>query len=758
MSKTGSNKNLIISKLLGDSEGFSLEHRIFNAACLTVVVSGFLSSILNLALGLNPVLSISVFVFSLLYLAVYYYSLKKHKYKPLVWPFIIIAIGTLGYLWFVNAGLNGTVLYFIFVSSIVFFSIAKRGHRKYVLIALIILLTVLFYIQYHHPELITPYETPLSRFLDQYFSSIIIMLVLSLVVSVIFDGYDEERIRVLRQRDEIADKTKQLEAAQKELEAHKQNLVKLVEERTEELKQEIVLHKKTSDVLRQNEEMLRNIFESSLNGIVKTNLNGDVLYCNTAAKRMFGLSAVDNPRGRNIFKVMVDNSFENLDPEKRIEKFKGVSQMEFRRENGELFPAECFVGIAKGDYENDSSLIITIVDISKRVKVEKELITAKEKAEESDRLKSAFLSNMSHEIRTPMNAILGFSNLLRKKDLSDMAKEEYLTIIDEKGKQLLSIINDIIDFSKAEAGEVKIKEMVVSLDKIMQELYYTFSSVKRKRNKENVELRYKFEIGTKDVFVKTDPVRFKQILTNLLDNALKFTDKGFVEFGFRVLKKDSKVIAECFVNDSGIGISEKNLEVIFTRFRKIEDINNKFYDGTGLGLAISQKLANLMNTEIQLKSKKGSGSRFFFEVPVAESNTFNAEGGKKIVAEFNPDWNKKKILIADDEITSILLLKEYLQPVGIEVITAGNGKEAIDALDNGLVPDIILMDLRMPVIDGYTATAAIKEKYPDLKVIAQTAYVMPDDEDKARASGCDDFITKPISKEVLFEKLALYLG
>jgi CheY-like chemotaxis protein len=230
-----------------------------------------------------------------------------------------------------------------------------------------------------------------------------------------------------------------------------------------------------------------------------------------------------------------------------------------------------------------------------------------------------------------------------------------------------------------------------------------------------------------------------------------------VEFGFKVLKTDSKEVVECFVNDSGIGISEKNQEVIFTRFHKIEDVNNKFYDGTGLGLSISQKLANLMNTEIRLKSKKGSGSRFSFEVPVVESNTFNVEKGNKFIIGPNPDWKKKKILIADDEITSILLLKEYLQSTGIEVVTAANGKEAIDALENGLVPDIILMDLRMPVIDGYTATAAIKEKYPDLKVIAQTAYVMPDDEDKARASGCDDFITKPISKEVLFEILALYL-
>jgi two-component system CheB/CheR fusion protein len=292
----------------------------------------------------------------------------------------------------------------------------------------------------------------------------------------------------------------------------------------------------------------------------------------------------------------------------------------------------------------------------------------------------------------------------------------------------------------------------------MQELFYTFSNIKHKRNKSGVELRYKFEIGTKDTLIKTDPVRFKQIMTNLIDNALKFTDRGYVEFGFRPVKSNSSDFVECFVRDSGIGISEDNQKVIFNRFRKIEDINNKFYDGTGLGLSISQKLAKLMGTEIILESKKGRGSSFSFTVPVAESNTVDYTVRRKIVSGSSPAWDGKKVLIADDELTSILLLKEYLIPTGIEVISATNGKVAVDLLENGLRPDLILMDLRMPVLDGYTATAAIKEKYPELKVIAQTAYVMPDDEDKARASGCDDFITKPISKEVLFEKLALYLG
>jgi len=751
------NKTSFIGRIIGNSEDFSLEHRIFNAACLTVVIAGLLSTIVNLSLGLDLKLTVPVFLIAVFYFIAYYYSVVKRKFRKLVWPFIIFGLVIMGYFWFVNGGINGTVGYFIFVAFIVFFGITKKGIRKYTAFAVIILITAVYYLEYNYPELVIPYSSYKARIMDLYLSSVIILMVLGLITSVILNSYDDERMRVYRQRDEISNKSKQLEEARLDLEAHKQNLENLVTERTVELQKEIDEHKKTAEVLRQNEEMLRNIFESSLNGIIRTDLNGDVLYCNVAAKKMFGLAESDKPEDRNIFDKMVNDKYSYLDVHERIKLFSGIKQLEFTRENGEVFPAECFIGVTQGNDEVSSSFVITIADISKRVKVEKELIAAKEKAEESDKLKSAFLSNMSHEIRTPMNAILGFSNLLRKKDLPEMAKNEYLAIIDEKGKQLLSIINDIIDFSKVEAGEVKIKEMVISLDKIMQELYYTFSSVKRKRNKENVELRYKFEIGTKDVFVKTDPVRFKQIMTNLLDNALKFTDKGFVEFGFKVLKTDSKEVVECFVNDSGIGISEKNQEVIFTRFHKIEDVNNKFYDGTGLGLSISQKLANLMNTEIRLKSKKGSGSRFSFEVPVVESNTFNVEKGNKFIIGPNPDWKKKKILIADDEITSILLLKEYLQSTGIEVITAANGKEAIDALENGLVPDIILMDLRMPVIDGYTATAEIKEKYPDLKVIAQTAYVMPDDEDKARASGCDDFITKPISKEVLFEILALYL-
>ena len=752
------NKTSFVGRIIGNSKDFSLEHRIFNAACLTVVVAGLLSTIVNLSLGLDMKLTIPVFIIALIYFVTYYYSFTKRKYKVLVWPFITFGLVILGYFWFVNGGMNGTVGYFVLVAFVVFLSITKKGNRIYTAFAVIILITAVFYFEYSYPEMVIPYSNYRARVMDLYFSSVIILMVLGLITSVILNSYDDERMRVYRQRDEIADKSKQLEEAQHDLEVHKQNLENLVTERTIELQKEIDEHKKTAKDLRQSEEMLRNIFESSINGIIRTSISGDVLYCNRAAREMFGIPEDRDYRQNNIFRNIANFDYTDLDPEERIKSFTGIKQFEFERVSGEVFPAECFIGITKEDKIEDSCFVITIADISKRHKIEKELIAAKEKAEESDRLKSAFLSNMSHEIRTPMNAILGFSNLLRKKDLPEMAKDEYLAIIDEKGKQLLSIINDIIDFSKVEAGEVKIKEMVVSLDKIMQELYYTFSSVKRKRNKDGVELRYKFEIGTKDVFVKTDPVRLKQILTNLLDNALKFTDKGFVEFGFRVLKKESKEVVECFVNDSGIGISDENQEVIFNRFRKIEDVNNKFYDGTGLGLAISQKLAKLMNTEIKLKSKKGSGSRFSFEIPVAKNTTLSIEGGKKVVPGTGYNWKEKKILIADDELTSILLLKEYLQPAGIEVITAGNGKEAIDALEGGLKPDLVLMDLRMPVIDGYTATSRIKEKFPELKVIAQTAYVMPDDEDKARASGCDDFITKPISKEVLFEKLAMYLG
>ncbi len=757
MSNTDLNKNSFINRIIGSSEKFSLEHRIFNAACLTVVMAGVLSTIVNFSLGLDLKLSVPVFVIAILYFITYYISIKKGIYKILVWPFITFGLVLMGYLWFVNGGINGTVGYFILIAFMVFFSITRKGNRKYAALSVIVLFTMVFYIEYKYPELVIPYENYRARIMDIYFSSVIILMVLGLLTGVILNSYDEERRRVLRQRDEIANKSKQLEATQYELEVHKQNLEKLVEERTRELQNETDKHKKTAEELLQSEEMLRNIFESSVTGIIRISLSGEILYCNVAARKMFGVPLDQEIHKVNFFDKMVSGEFADLTNVERTKQFPGVRKLELIRENEEIFPAECFVGLAKAEKLEDSCFILTIVDISKRVEVEKELIAAKEKAEESDKLKSAFLSNMSHEIRTPMNAILGFSNLLRKKDLSEMAKKEYLSIIDEKGKLLLNIINDIIDFSKVEAGEIKITEANVSLDKIMQELYYTFSEAKRKRGKDKVELRYKFEVGTKNTLVRTDPLRFKQIMTILLDNAIKFTDKGYVEFGFRILKSYSDKTVECFVKDSGIGISEENQEIVFNRFRKIEDIGNKFYDGTGLGLAISQKLANLMNTEIQLKSKKGSGSRFSFNVPVAESDTLDTKEVKSTISDSNPDWNKKKILIADDEITSILLLKEYLQPAGIEVISARNGKEAIDALENGLAPDIILMDLRMPVIDGYTATSIIKKKYPELKIIAQSAYVMPEDEDKARASGCDDFISKPISREAIFEKLTLYL-
>jgi signal transduction histidine kinase len=244
-----------------------------------------------------------------------------------------------------------------------------------------------------------------------------------------------------------------------------------------------------------------------------------------------------------------------------------------------------------------------------------QLFIAKEKAEESDRLKSAFLSNMSHEIRTPMNAILGFSYLLKDTEIDSKTKIEYLEIIQNKGNLLLNIIDDIIDISKVEAGEMRISKGVCKLNQTMDELYATFYRLMEITKKEPLELKLNKPEKDENVMISTDPFRLKQVLSNLLDNAIKFTRAGFVEFGYKITLEQGEKRIYFFVSDSGIGISPENMGLIFNRFRQVEDSHTRKFSGTGLGLSISQKLVELLGGKLEVDSKINQGSTFFFSIP-----------------------------------------------------------------------------------------------------------------------------------------------
>jgi signal transduction histidine kinase/DNA-binding response OmpR family regulator len=390
-------------------------------------------------------------------------------------------------------------------------------------------------------------------------------------------------------------------------------------------------------------------------------------------------------------------------------------------------------------------------DITEQKKAEDELIKAKEKAEESDRLKSSFLANMSHEIRTPMNGILGFTEMLNKENLSREEKKYYSEIIKNSTDRLLYIINDILDLSRIEAQQLKIEKYTFDINKLMKELYYEFELFKNKNNKTGIELRLKNKY-TEGSYIYSDKHRIRQILTNLLNNAFKFTEQGFIEFGYKV--KDNHTV-QFSVRDTGIGIPREYQGIIFERFRQVDESMARTYSGAGLGLCIAKGLVELLGGKIWINSTSGIGSTFFFTI----SHDIQEET-KLIEKTFDETANMfkdKTILVVEDEELNILYFKELFKNTEINYLLAKDAKEAIQLVSSNSRIDIVLMDIKLPGTDGYKATRKIKKIRKDLPVIAQTAYAYNEDRLKCLEAGCDDYLAKPIKTDALFKLLEKHL-
>jgi len=378
----------------------------------------------------------------------------------------------------------------------------------------------------------------------------------------------------------------------------------------------------------------------------------------------------------------------------------------------------------------------------------KELYHAKEKAVESDNLKSAFLANMSHEIRTPMNGIIGFSGLLSKDDLDNEKRDKYIEIIQKNSTQLLNIINDIVDISKIEAGQIELDINQVNLDELISELYDLFNA---KANEK--KLAFSLEGAGQDIEIMTDGNKLKQVFINLLDNAFKFTESGFVSIGYRLNEKS----VEFFVKDSGIGIDPAFHQRIFERFRQVELTAIRKYGGTGLGLSISKAYVEKMGGRIWVESTHGKGSIFHFNLPnqKIKKTDLTESTGEILHKSFN--WSSKTILIAEDEAVNFRFFEEVLDESLVNLIWVKNGKDAVLKCQEIDAIDLVLMDLKMPEMNGYEATREIKKIKPKLPIIAQTAYALIGDEKKAREAGCNEYIHKPINISALLNILSKYL-
>jgi len=386
-----------------------------------------------------------------------------------------------------------------------------------------------------------------------------------------------------------------------------------------------------------------------------------------------------------------------------------------------------------------------------------DLKVAKEKAEESDKLKSAFLANMSHEIRTPLNAIMGFSKLLAKHNLSKNQREEYFTYIENSGNNLLNLINDIIDVAKIEAGQVLIKNEECKLNQVLDEIFNNFNAQKINKDKAHIEIKLNKANENRNFTVIVDTHRFRQIISNLISNSLKFIENGHIDFGYSYKDKNSLLF---YVEDTGIGIPEDKMDIIFNRFGQIVGSEIRNPGGTGLGLSITKHLIEEMGGEIWFESQFGKGTTFFFTLPFEEIIQTNKAIEEIIEEDEKFDFSNLNILVVEDDIVNTTLLTDTLKlyEPKLRIDTASDGQQAILKIKNKDY-DVVIMDIRMPNVNGYEATKIIRTKFQkpkkDVPIIGLSAHAMQDEIERNLKIGMNAFLTKPLVEKDIIHQISL---
>ena len=375
---------------------------------------------------------------------------------------------------------------------------------------------------------------------------------------------------------------------------------------------------------------------------------------------------------------------------------------------------------------------------------------AEHKAKESDRLKTAFIQNISHEIRTPMNGIMGFSELLKSDNITETEKRTFISIIGQSSNQLLNIINEVLDISMIEAGNMAPKKNQVNLNELLSDIYSSFKPLL------NENITFSLNKGLPDLsgIILTDAVKITQILNNLISNAIKFTDKGKIEFGYSLKNNE----LEFFVKDTGIGIDPVYHKKIFERFQKADTNNNRLYEGVGLGLSICKGNIDLLNGKIWINSEPGIGSTMFFIIPY-EPVSLNSNNSDNNIATNNKlieGQNHMTVLVAEDDDANFRYINHILKSLNLDILHAVNGLEAVEICRNNSNISIILMDIKMPRMNGYDAIKEIKAFRPDIPIIVQTAFAMEGEREKAMKLGCQDYISKPFGKDELISMIVKY--
>lgn len=491
--------------------------------------------------------------------------------------------------------------------------------------------------------------------------------------------------------------------------------------------------------------------------VVITDVEGNIEYVNQAFQTLTGYTYAE-VAGENInilgSGIHDEKFFEDMwNAIKAGNDWQG--QVQNKRKNGEIYWERLSISPVKDNEGNINHYIAVKEENTKQKEFEEELNEAKEKALESDRLKTAFLTNFSHEIRTPMNAIVGLTEILVNTEVPDSEKKEFSEIIQENSRSLLKLIDDIIDISRIDAGFVELNEAPCLLNLLLEDLYAEFTHAKILNKKPTVKLKLKKANPSPEFSIVTDGERLKQVLNNLVENALKFTENGIVEFGY-ILKDENTILF--FVRDTGVGIPEDKLDTVFERFKSVDETLTRNHRGTGLGLAISKSIVGLMSGRIWVRSNPNQGSTFFFTLPfkiTVSPEELQSGMGKVPVL---PQLEGKTILVADEINANFLLLEAALKKNMANILWAKNGKEAIDIVKQNKAIDLVIIDVELPVISGIRALTEIKQLRSNLPVLMQTAFSVPEQIENCIQCGCDGYIFKPINIRQLIEKMGDCLG
>jgi PAS domain S-box-containing protein len=496
---------------------------------------------------------------------------------------------------------------------------------------------------------------------------------------------------------------------------------------------------------------LSRAIEQSPASVIITDTKGSIEYINPKFTELTGYSLAEalgkNPRFMKSGHTK-KNEYENL--WRTIisgEEWRG--EFHNKRKDGSLYWEQASISSIK-DFDGKITHFLAVKeDITEKKRIINELISAKDKAEESSRLKSAFLSNISHEIRTPLNGIIGFADLLQNPGISGEEEKMYLRVLKESGDRMLNTINDIIEMSKIESDQSSLNITSIEINELTDYFYNFF---KPEAEEKGLELKLRNDLKGGRIIIETDKNKLGSVIANLLKNAIKFTSNGFVEFGCKIENE----ILTYYVKDTGMGIPSTRLTSIFHRFVQADLSITRPYEGVGLGLSIAKSYAELLGGKIEVESEEGVGSTFRCILPITLTSMKHVNSTNELKENFNKINGDLFLLVEDDDI-NIKYIQEILKNRGFKMIHARTGEEAIKFCRENQNIALVLMDIKLPVMNGYEATRQIKKLRAELPVIAQTAYAQDLDKELAFASGCSDYIIKPFKKEVLLSKILEHL-